>query len=293
MDDLPELGFYGLAGHSATPRDLLAEVAEGERLGLGSVFLSERFNDQGGRRAVRGRRRGQRAARDRHRRHQPQHPAPAADRDVRRRPCTGSPAGASPSASAAASTCSSTSWACRGSPPRSSRTSSASCAACGAARRSSATTDPPGTSPTSARTRPSTRTSRSCSRRSGTGPWSSPAGSRTASSCTPSSPTRPWPRRSRPSAAGPSEAGRDPDVGAGLVGPRHRRRPPATRSCASASSSAAWPPTSRATATCWCASTAGIPRSWSASAPTTLVAGYPGAFDAIGTPERPAGTSPG
>src|SRR5690606_3970115 len=43
MDDLPELGFYGLAGHSATPRDLLAEVAEGERLGLGSVFLSERF----------------------------------------------------------------------------------------------------------------------------------------------------------------------------------------------------------------------------------------------------------
>lgn len=43
MDDLPELGFYGLAGHSATPRDLIAEVAEGERLGLGSVFLSERF----------------------------------------------------------------------------------------------------------------------------------------------------------------------------------------------------------------------------------------------------------
>ncbi|MFG2017842.1 TIGR03857 family LLM class F420-dependent oxidoreductase [Actinomadura geliboluensis] len=41
--DLPELGFYGLAGHSASPRDLLAEVAEGERLGLGSVFLSERF----------------------------------------------------------------------------------------------------------------------------------------------------------------------------------------------------------------------------------------------------------
>lgn len=43
MDDLPELGFYGLAGHSATPGDLLAEVADGERLGLGSVFLSERF----------------------------------------------------------------------------------------------------------------------------------------------------------------------------------------------------------------------------------------------------------
>ncbi|TDD86679.1 TIGR03857 family LLM class F420-dependent oxidoreductase [Actinomadura darangshiensis] len=43
MTELPELGFYGLAGHSGSPRDLLAEVAEGERLGLGSVFLSERF----------------------------------------------------------------------------------------------------------------------------------------------------------------------------------------------------------------------------------------------------------
>ncbi|TDC93879.1 TIGR03857 family LLM class F420-dependent oxidoreductase [Actinomadura sp. 7K507] len=43
MDELPELGFYGLAGHSATPRDLLAEITEGERLGLGAAFLSERF----------------------------------------------------------------------------------------------------------------------------------------------------------------------------------------------------------------------------------------------------------
>ncbi|MFD0533523.1 hypothetical protein ACFQY7_06725 [Actinomadura luteofluorescens] len=44
MDDLPELGCYGLAGHSGTPRDLLGEVAEAEAMGLGSVFLSERFN---------------------------------------------------------------------------------------------------------------------------------------------------------------------------------------------------------------------------------------------------------
>ncbi|MFI0355415.1 TIGR03857 family LLM class F420-dependent oxidoreductase [Actinomadura sp. 9N407] len=43
MDDLPELGFYGLAGHSGTPRDLLGQVRDGERLGLGAVFLSERF----------------------------------------------------------------------------------------------------------------------------------------------------------------------------------------------------------------------------------------------------------
>ena len=41
---LNELGFYVLAGHSATPRDLVAEVADGERLGLGSAFVSERFN---------------------------------------------------------------------------------------------------------------------------------------------------------------------------------------------------------------------------------------------------------
>ncbi len=42
--DFPELACYGLAGHSASPRDLLDEVALAEQLGLGSVFLSERFN---------------------------------------------------------------------------------------------------------------------------------------------------------------------------------------------------------------------------------------------------------
>lgn len=41
---LNELGFYTLAGHSATPRDLVDEVREAERLGLGSAFISERFN---------------------------------------------------------------------------------------------------------------------------------------------------------------------------------------------------------------------------------------------------------
>lgn len=42
--EFPELAFYGLAGHSNSPADLLDEVRLGERLGLGSVFLSERFN---------------------------------------------------------------------------------------------------------------------------------------------------------------------------------------------------------------------------------------------------------
>ncbi len=41
---LTELGFYTLAGHSDSPRDLLDEVREAERLGLGSAFISERFS---------------------------------------------------------------------------------------------------------------------------------------------------------------------------------------------------------------------------------------------------------
>lgn len=42
--EFPELGCYGLAGHSATPRDLIDEARLAEQLGLGSIFLSERFN---------------------------------------------------------------------------------------------------------------------------------------------------------------------------------------------------------------------------------------------------------
>ncbi len=43
-DPLTELGFYGLAGQPDSSRDLIDEVRLGERLGLGSVFLSERFD---------------------------------------------------------------------------------------------------------------------------------------------------------------------------------------------------------------------------------------------------------
>lgn len=42
--EFPELACYGLAGHSSSPADLIEEVRLAERLGLGSVFLSERFN---------------------------------------------------------------------------------------------------------------------------------------------------------------------------------------------------------------------------------------------------------
>ena len=41
---LDELGFYTLAGAPESARDLLAEVADGERLDLGWCFVSERFN---------------------------------------------------------------------------------------------------------------------------------------------------------------------------------------------------------------------------------------------------------
>ncbi|MFL6062292.1 MAG: TIGR03857 family LLM class F420-dependent oxidoreductase [Marmoricola sp.] len=42
--ELPELACYGLAGHSATPSDLITEARLAEQLGIGSIFLSERFN---------------------------------------------------------------------------------------------------------------------------------------------------------------------------------------------------------------------------------------------------------
>ena len=39
-----ELGFYTLAGAPNSPRDLIDEVRDAERLGIGSAFISERFN---------------------------------------------------------------------------------------------------------------------------------------------------------------------------------------------------------------------------------------------------------
>lgn len=41
---LPEIACYGLAGHSTSPRDLVDEARLAEEIGIGSVFLSERFN---------------------------------------------------------------------------------------------------------------------------------------------------------------------------------------------------------------------------------------------------------
>jgi len=38
----PELGFYGLPGHTRTPRDVIRQVLDAEELGIGNVMLSER-----------------------------------------------------------------------------------------------------------------------------------------------------------------------------------------------------------------------------------------------------------
>lgn len=43
-DVLPELGFYALAGQPKSPRDLIDEVRAGEAMGLGTAFISERYN---------------------------------------------------------------------------------------------------------------------------------------------------------------------------------------------------------------------------------------------------------
>ena len=38
----PELGFYGLPGHTRSPRDILRQVQDAEALGIGNVMISER-----------------------------------------------------------------------------------------------------------------------------------------------------------------------------------------------------------------------------------------------------------
>lgn len=42
----PELGFYALAGQPKSPRDLIEELQQGEAMGFGTAFLSERYNSK-------------------------------------------------------------------------------------------------------------------------------------------------------------------------------------------------------------------------------------------------------
>lgn len=44
LDVREELGFYVLAGQARTTRDALEEVVDGERMGLGTAFVSERYD---------------------------------------------------------------------------------------------------------------------------------------------------------------------------------------------------------------------------------------------------------
>ena len=44
MSRFPELGFYALPGHTRTPADLLDEVRAAEALGIGSAWISERYD---------------------------------------------------------------------------------------------------------------------------------------------------------------------------------------------------------------------------------------------------------
>ncbi len=43
-DRMPELGFYALAGAPQSPAELLDEMRDGEAMGLGTAFISERYN---------------------------------------------------------------------------------------------------------------------------------------------------------------------------------------------------------------------------------------------------------
>ena len=43
---LHELGFYALAGQPESPRDLIEELEQAEAMGLGTAFLSERYNSK-------------------------------------------------------------------------------------------------------------------------------------------------------------------------------------------------------------------------------------------------------
>ena len=44
QQEFPELGFYALAGQADSSRDLIDEVRQGEAMGFGTAFISERYN---------------------------------------------------------------------------------------------------------------------------------------------------------------------------------------------------------------------------------------------------------
>ena len=210
MTQLNELGFYTLAGAPLSPAELRPEVAAAEAIGLGSAFISERYNIKeaatlsGAVGAV------LQLARHRHGRHQPQHPPPARHRLVRHHHAPAHRralhAGARPRHRPAVRRlrhpqdhhrtarglrrAHATALAGRGDlrPRRSRRAATRSCTS----------------------TRRSTRTSRSGWWRSARTRSPSPGGRSTWSCCTPSSPTRRWSASVKTVREAAEQAGRDP-----------------------------------------------------------------------------------
>ena len=218
MNDRPqlnELGFYVLAGAPESPADCSTRSRDGEALGLGCAFISERYNIKeaatlsGAAGAV------SRALRHRHRCDEPQHPPPAHHRVVRHdhAPPHRRPLHARPRA-----------WHRRDvrrlrHPPDHDGADGGLRRAVAAlvARRGRVRPRRPGrVVPDPHLDATSTRTSRSVSWRSGPTPSRSPGGCSTWWCCTRSSPTRRPTRASRPCATPPSRPGAT-RVGAHLV----------------------------------------------------------------------------
>ncbi len=210
MSQLNELGFYTLAGAPRSPAELFEEVPTAESLGLGSAFISERFNIKeavtlSGAVGAVSRTLGVATAATNHNTRHPavtrllrHDDAPADRRPVHPGPGAGDRPAVRRLRHPADHHC-----AARGH-------RRPSCGACSTASWCSAMTGRPAPGRSSTSTRTSTRTSRSGWSPSGPGPWPWPAGSSTWWSSTRSSPTRPSSAASEACATAAEQAGRDP-----------------------------------------------------------------------------------
>ena len=220
--------------HRSRHADLIDEVRDGRGARARHGLHLRALQRQGGGHAVGRGRRGVATARHRHRGDEPQHPPPDRHRVATRRRCTASPAAASPSGSAAASTA-----VRRDTASRAITTAQIEDFAGTHAPALAGRGDPrprrPGRAATRSctSTRRSTRTSRSASWRSARTRSRSAAGRSTRSCCTRSSPTRPLDALRRDGEDGGGAGRPRPRRGEGLVVLRHGRRPPARDRCGS------------------------------------------------------------
>ena len=272
MSRFDELGFYTLAGHRATlPRPRRGGPPTPRRWASGPCS-SPSAQHQGGGDALRRGRRGQRAHRGSQTaatNHNTRHPMVTAG--VRARRCTASPAAGSCSASGGASTA--MFRTSMGMPHDHDRPDGglrrAHAPALARRGRSSATTVPPAV----ARPRTSTPTFDEHIPMAWSRSGPNDARARRSLLRRGRAPHVLHRRDAPPRCVRTVKRGRRGKPGGTPRRPRvvvlrHHRRPHRPSDCGSRSRSAGWPPTCRATATCWCAPTAGIPPCWSASGPT-------------------------